>query len=363
MGTKLKYKKLFILVTLGALLVGCHEEVEQPAYLDLAICLPANEIMHRPAGGPRRVMGDPGLAEQFELPKYAYVFVMKDEGGGDWSVWQCHKYDLAPHQWELKRYNGTLETPGDSIFRYRERITFMLNKERPIGRVYTICSNVDLTFNVSINESSTLDDVLNLKFNTASGSIQENLQNIYSTPYNYSPAGQYYCWFDCSTGFSFTVDMLLYHVASKVDIKWNVVDSVRINKTNPSEAVRLTYMEARRLYNSYAYCFKPMKNMLSSLPAAGEGYTIPDIVTPNDEGLWWEGRSYFYTIPYYVAGEARYFPLQMLLGTNGTKESAGYELTLNQPLDTSAVFVPWLRGDFKLTQPLATRQETKTIGE
>ena len=357
-------KKLYILLFLFAVLVSCNQDVEQPAQLDMTLCLPANEIIHR-AGGPRRVMGDPGLVEQFELPKYAYVFVMKNEDGNTWEVWKSQKMELNTSQWVKTRYNGALDTRHDSIFRYSERIVFPLHKERPMGRVYTICSNMDLNFDSDgkdWDELSDLEDLLNLKFNTKPDSIQENLQNIYSTPYNYAPAGDYYCSFDCSTGFSYHVDMLLYHVAAKVDIKWNVADSVRI-KSNPAEAVRLTYMEARRLFDGYAYCFKPMKNELPSLPGSGEGYTVANIVTPLDEGLWWEGRSYFYTIPYYVSGEANYFPLQMLMGTNGeTKNDAGYELTLKQMMDTSSVFVPWLRGDFKLSKPLETKSETKVIG-
>ena len=350
---------------LGLLLTGCHEEVEQRmAQLDISLCLPANEVIHREGMGPRRVMGDPGLTEQFELPQYAYIFVMKQESGGVWSVWRCEKKDLNTFQWVKRRYNGFWDINNDSIFQYRERIVFPLQKELPVGKVYTICSNVDLDLDSDgkdWDEVTDLDDVLNLKFNTSSATIQRNLQNIYSTPYNYAPTGDYYCSFDCSSGNSFHVDMLLYHVAAKVDLKWNVEDSVRINKTDPAEGVRLTYLEARRLFNGYAYCFKPMKNMLSAMPGSGEGYDIADIVIPTAEGLWWEGRSYFYTIPYFVSGDADYFPLQMLLGTNGTKESAGYQLTLKQPMDTSAVFVPWLRGDFKLSQPLGTQTVTKTI--
>ena len=356
-------KKLYILFFLFAILVSCNEDVEQQAQLDMTLCLPANEIVHR-AGGPRRVIGDPGEAEQFELPKYAYVFVMKNEGPGtEWEIWKSEKLELNIAQWVKKRYNGSWDTRHDSIFSYRERIVFPLHKDRPMGRVYAICSNMDLTFdNNSLSSLSDMEDVLDLKFNTAPDSIQQHLQNIYSTPYNYAPTGEYYCSFDCSTGFSYHVDLLLYHVAAKVDIKWNVVDSVRINKDDPDAAVRLTYMEARRLFNGYAYCFKPMKNELGSLPGAGYGYTIADIVTPTDEGLWWEGRSYFYTIPYYVDGDAYHFPLQMRMGTNGaTKANAGYELTLKQMIDTTAVFVPWLRGDFKLTKPLENKAETKEV--
>ncbi len=344
---------------LFAFLVSCNEEVEQQAQLDMTLCLPANEIIHY-AGAPRRVLGDPGEAEQFELPKYAYIFVMKNEGAGTgWEIWKSEKKELNIAQWVKTRYNGALDTPHDSIFRYRERIVFPLHKDRPMGRVYTICSNIDLTFDKPLNTLSDLEDVLDLKFNTKPDTIQQHLQNIYSTPYNYELAGEYYCSFDCSTGFSYRVDMLLYHVAAKVDIKWNVVDSVRINKANPSAAVRLTYMEARRLFDGYAYCFKPLRNTLPEVPTSG-GYNIPNMVTPTDEGLWWEGRKYFYTIPYTVEGRPGYFPLQMLMKTNNS-DGSGYELTLEQPMDTTGVFVPWLRGIFMFTKPLENKTETKTI--
>jgi hypothetical protein len=50
----------------------------------------------------------------------------------------------------------------------------------------------------------------------------------------------------------------------------------------------------------------------------------------------------------------------MLMRTNGSMGS-GYQLTLNQPIDTAEVFVPWLRGNFNLTKPLDNTSETKTI--
>ena len=323
--------------------------MEYEAQLQLSLCLPIQEQANSPR---RKVMGDPGTTEHFELPKYAYIFVMKDNGDGTWGVWR--------NDWICTHYYGLNETRGDSIYKYNKPIQYLLRNETPIGRVYAVCCNKRLSFNSAFKNIADLDELLDWKFNSAPDSIQQDLQNIYSTPYNCTRNGKYYCSFDCSAGNFCSVDLLMYHIASKVDIKWNVADSVRIN-SDPSKAVRLTYMEARRLFNGQAYCFKPMQNKLAAMPGNGEGYDIPDMVTPADEGLWWEGRSYFYTIPYYVEGEPNYFPLQMLLGTNGTKETAGYELTLNQPMDTSAVFVPWLRGNFNLSKPLGATAVTKNI--
>ena len=350
------YKGYILVIILLLTLTGCHEELKESAQLRLSICLPDKE---QTAQGQRRVMGDPGIAEAFELPKYAYIFVMKDNGDGTWSVWRREERKLAAEDWVRTRYYGSNSTREDSIFKYDKDIQFLLNGERLEGRVYAICSNKKLTFNTAFNSVSNLTQLLNWKFDSSPDSIQENLQNIYSTPYNYKRDGRYYCSFDCSSGTVFTLDMLMYHVASKVDIKWNVEENKRIDKITPSNGVRLTYMEARRLFNGQAYCFKPMKNEVATLPSSG--YDIENIVTPSDEGLWWEGRTYFYTIPYYVAGEPDYFPLQLIMCTNGVNKAYGYQLTLKQPMDTSDVFVPWLRGNFNLTQPLENKSETKTI--
>ena len=357
---KLNCKRGIIWVALLLALMGCHNEMDDSAQLQLSLCLP---IQDSGMPAPKKVMGDPGTTEHFELPRYAYIFVMKQTGVDSWAIWRKEELILNANDWVRTRYYGLNDTREDSIFKYNKPIQYILNNETPTGRVYAVCSKKKLTFNTSFNSITNLEDLLNWKFDSSPDSIQENLQDIYSTPYNYIRDGRYYCAFDCSAGNTFGLDLLMYHVAAKVDLKWNVVDSVRINTSNPSQAVRLTYLAARRLFNGEAYCFKPMRNTLPALPSSG-GYEIDSIVTPSDEGLWWEGRSYFYTIPYTVEGagtaSTEYFPLQLLMRTNGSSGS-GYELTLNQPIDTADVFVPWIRGDIKLTKPLADQTDTKTI--
>ena len=85
------------------LLVGCHEEVEQYAQMNLALCLPANEMAFQ-LRSPRRVMGDPGTREMFAFPKYAYIFVMKKGDGDTWSVWKREERVLDSGKWELTHY-------------------------------------------------------------------------------------------------------------------------------------------------------------------------------------------------------------------------------------------------------------------
>ena len=211
-----------------------------------------------------------------------------------------------------------------------------------------------MSFNKTWSSSgiTSLDDLLDLTFNTSE--IQSSLQHIYSSPYNLTQNGDYYGSFNSNFQRVPYVNLLLYHIAAKVDIKWNVEEDKRIS----GEGVRLTYMEARNLFNGNAYCFKPMRNTVASMPT--EGQNIKIIADSTNEGQWWEGRSYFYTIPYTVTGDPNYFPLQMTLRTNGTT-GTGYQPTLNMRIDTTAVFVPWLRANFNLTAPLENKTETKTV--
>ena len=348
------YKKALYIVLGLFLLVSCQQnEPEQRGTLQLNLCLPTPENFRSSA---RRVIGDPGSTEHFELPKYAYIVVMK-EVESVWSVWRTQEVILKEDSWETTRYYGLNPTRGDSIFKYTGTIQFLLNNDAPRGRVYAICSRKKLSFSTAITNISTMAQLEEWKFNTEPDSIQESLQDIYSTPYNLYRGGDYYCIFDCSAGNVFRVDLVMYHVASKVDIKWSVAENKRINKETPSSAVRLTYMDACHLFNGMAYCFKPMENVLA---AKSTSEATRSIVRPENEGLWWEGRSYFYTIPYTVSGVTNYFPLQMVLKTNGSS-GTGYKPTLNLKIDTSTPFVPWLRATFNLSEPLTDKEETKTI--
>ena len=324
--------------------------------MPLTLYLPASTTVQH---APRRVMGDPGTSENFSLPNYVYIFVLWDDGS-QWKMLAREDLRLIPTlDWERTRYTGSLMTENDSIFRFRTKLNIMLPQNGLAGRVYAVAAPIPLddVFSQSFSSIHNLNEVLNLKIDVSSNEMQSNLHNIYSTPYNYEVGGKYYGSFANPTEYVVSIDLMLYHIASKVDLQWYVNEANRVNQTDPSQAVRLTYLEARNLFTGNAYCFKPLRNEVASLPSTG--YTIADIVTPTDEGKWWEGRSYFYTIPYTVTGEPGYFPLQLRMGTNGTKESAAYYLTLKQPVDTTAVFAPWIRGVFNFTQPLGNTSETK----
>lgn len=361
MKIKIKISYLYILLCTVLLTAACSSkkeaELETPMEASLSLCLPAGDFLSVNPNNQRRIMGDPGQTEMFTLPRYVYIFLLRQRGN-QWTVYERIEDVLEVDQWEKLRYHGRLQTENDSIFRYKRAIKYMLTSDRFNGRVYAVMSAKQLRFETSLSSVETLDDVLNLRFDASPDSIQRNVQHIYTSPYNYEVDGEYYGSFSSIGNNHPTVNLMLYHVAAKVDLKWNVADSVRI-KSNPAQAVRLTSMSVRGLYNGWSYLFRPMENTVTTIPVSG--YEISDVVTPADEGLWWEGRYYFYTIPYRV-NNSDYFPLQLVMRTNELAGD-GYQLTVNQPFNAASPFVPWLRADLRLTRPLKNEAATITIAE
>ena len=331
----------------------------------LSICLPVEESFAPAGGGPLRVMGDPGTTEKFKLPSYVYIIIMKQDKDvpANWTLWRTISRTPTNEDWTKKRYVGLLQTTGDSIYEYNQEIDLFLPTERFNGRVYAIASAVELSFDHTLDDSgiTSLSDLENLKFNSEPDSVHENLQHIYSTPYNYKPNGvDYYGSFDKAQRVPH-VSLLLYHVAAKVDINWFVAENKRIDRATPANAVRLTSMKACNLFNGDAFCFKPMENKQATKvtpDVAGTGDTIT-MVTPSDMGLWWEGRSYFYTIPYTTTGKTGYYPLQMQMETNESGDI--YKPTVYLGVNTSSPFVPWLRATFNINNPLAAGEAEKTV--
>lgn len=346
------------------MMIGCRTPQEEEMggvqdKLPISIYLPVDDTYARTGDGPRRAMGDPGTTELFELPNYIYIFIANEVEDDVWKVWDQITIEGVRNYWHKEFYSGELMGYGDSIYRYtREIIKPLSPGDKFKGRIYAIVSSVKLTFSPPLtNGTSSLNDLLDLTFLTSPDSIQANLQNIYSTPYNYVVGGKYYGSFNSSEHNVPIVDLMLYHVAAKVDVSWFVPEDKRINKDHPENAVRLTYMDACNLFNGDAFCFKPMENS-SGTDSLSTGRTV-NIVTANDEGLWWEGRSYFYTIPYTCDNHPGYFPLQMDMETNESTQFC--HPTMYLEVNTSSPFVPWLRATFNLKNPLTESTPTYTV--
>lgn len=345
--------------TLG--LSGCNPDEPknvQKVTFPISFCLPASEVYGAGAPSPR-AFGDPGTTEQFALPQYLYIFIVKYVGSGEegkatltnWQVWKVLAKTPTEEQWEKKHYTGAYANMGDSIFQYTEEIILLLNGGSFDGRVYAVASAVPLTLPTLTEEESTLADVLGMQFRFDEGAeydtnVRNNLQNIYSTPYNYPSSGANYYGSFFATQNVPHLDLLLYHVAAKVDLMWNVKEDLR-------STVKVSYIAAEHLYDGPSYVFKPTENVVDAEVYAS-GYTkeILKEATPCP-GTQWNGRKYFYAIPYKnTDSPTKHYPLQLRLlknGDNSANPSAATSYYSNTvPTIVPEVWTSWIRGQISI---------------
>lgn len=306
-----------------------------------------------------RAPGDPGTYEQFVLPEHAYVYLVADNGT---TTQVCKRTDadkeeqslsftLSPEKWHKSVH--TLSVPqsnGDSIYVYLDRLYFEIPAGTTAARLYVAMSKQALHNLPTITAgTSTEGDVLAMTYDVVSSSDaaaaqqadRDAIQHIYSSPYNYEIDGNYY-----GTVFapfeSARLSLMLYHVAAKVDLMWNVDKTLQATD-------RLTYIQARKLKQLGCKLFWPTENAWTSADDASH-YTLD--LMDDDVSRQWYGRQYYYAIPYQV--DSKYAVYLHMLKNGDDKadnEGSGYNLTIKRS-PVSTIFVPWLRGDLKFTNTI-----------
>lgn len=210
-----------------------------------------------PASATTRAPGDPGTYEQFHLPRYIYLFLCNESTNGTESV-IYQKIEIPDNEltssWE-KTVSGT-----DSIYTYKGTVSINLPLNRRKGKIYAAASYIPLhTTNASssmaedknsnhlsfncdrpskfgdsnypreyINESKTYTDgtygtenaVKNIIFSNIT--LRNYMQDVYSTPYNKTDNGVYYGTITDYASNVPNINIVLYHVATKVDVQWSI---------------------------------------------------------------------------------------------------------------------------------------------
>ena len=206
-----------------------------------------------------RALGDPGTYEQFHLPRYIYLFLCNESTNGTKSV-IYQKIEIPDNEltssWE-KTVSGT-----DSIYTYKGTVSINLPLNRSKGKIYAAASykplhttnasssmpedgeSNHLSFNCAmpnkfggsnpreyINESKTYTDdtygtedaVKNIIFSNIT--LRNYMQDVYSTPYNKTDnKGDYYGTITDYASNVPNINIVLYHVATKVDVQWSIDD-------------------------------------------------------------------------------------------------------------------------------------------
>ena len=241
------------------------ETVEMP----ISISIPAEGFVNptdvgigdeavTPASATTRAPGDPGTYEQFHLPQYIYLFLCNESTNGTKSV-IYQKIEIPDNEltssWEKTVWGN------DSIYTYKGNVSINLPLNRSKGKIYAAASykplhttnasssmsedknSNHLSFNCKrpskfgdsqypreyINESKTYTDdtygtedaVKNIIFSNIT--LRNYMQDVYSTPYNKTDdKGVYYGTITDYASNVPNINIVLYHVATKVDVQWSI---------------------------------------------------------------------------------------------------------------------------------------------
>ena len=350
-------KGILILALATLFFVSCRNEDEQlfPAQ-SIPFSLPIELLLQPDVEVATRAPGDPGTYEKFKFPRYVYIYLVafgdvfpagkvceldkNEDGTGEGNQWP----DVLTGWTQATNSNEVPQTLEDNIYKHTLLNThFMIPIGTKSAKVYIATSYEELKKNGAVlptlTEANSEADVLGITFDADDSDFRNNLQNLYSTPYNYMPAaapynGNYYGTVKLNSG---VIRMMLYHVAAKVDVKWNVVE-------DKQDDYYISYIQARQLKQKNCLLFKPTENTWTSDDDASN-YSL-DLVD-GDIGRQWLGRQYFYAIPY---GPTYNIHLHFLKNdAKATYDATEYNLKLTKNMAAFPVFTPWIRADLQFT--------------
>ncbi len=331
-----------IICTVAALTILLATSCTDDDALRATVQMPVSLVLPAEAIETRALPGDPGTWEKFNQPKHLYLFVVLQGNldGAANAVGIFQEYQPLNGSWVKTAVNG------DSVYKYAGNIQVSIPEgERTQGAVYAATSFTALTLNnTPTNERSyaSWDDAINaIKAVTFTPADYNNLQDIYSSPYNlkidddnnqHTPNNYYGTVQDVASAQPNVDNLMLFHVAAKVDLLWNVADDVQSD-------IRLTEMTVNGLSRT-GYLFRPNEN---GVPTNDATYTR---AIPINIGNQWDGRAYFYAIPY---SNGTNYPLTLDLKTDGQPDNKK-EVALDIPYTLSAEnpYTHWMRGNITI---------------
>ena len=390
MDTDLKNIFLTIMMVLAvAVITSCSDDdslasrgletVEMP----ISISIPAEGFVSptdvgiggeaaTPALAATRAFGDPGTAETFELPKYLYIYLVSTPNSGTTQV--IFKKEVVKHEdWKLSTSGDNTNkhfSAEDGLYVYQGHLSINLPLDRKEGKVYVAASNVDLDDSSTDNKIKLVtsaewtdeEKFLNAITFTNDGELRknDNMKNLYSSPYNLTKkvngADVYYGTIEDYASNVPHVDMVLYHVATKVDLQWTIDEAYQgtkewnqVEKTSngSSDTMRstsettsddynkvfLSYIEARLLPKEGLPLFKPM-GLTTSTGSYDLAFLGNELETENKDSVgrkeyyqvlpdseksgMYYGRKVIYVIPQRYPSGDYYITLKMLVNNYTT---------------------------------------------
>lgn len=308
------------------------ETVEMP----ISISIPAEGFVNptdvgigdeavTPASATTRALGDPGTYEQFHLPRYLYIYLVSTSSSNSTQV-IFKKQEVKSGDWKLSTSGGNTNehfSAKDGLYVYQGHLSINLPLNRKEGRVYVVASNLELdnsTYNLvtDVSSWSSSKDVEDRVTFTNQSSLRSNMQNLYSSPYNLkNKDDKYYGTIKDYASNVPHIDMVLYHVATKIDLQWTIDeqfqgtkawepvkkdkngldDTMRSTKDNTSEdynKVFFSFIEARLLPKENLPIFKPM-NVTNCTGTFDASFLGKEVDTGNKDSQ--ERKEYYQVLP------------------------------------------------------------------
>lgn len=333
-------------VVMGLFFSSCSSDTDtadggRMISMPIVLAIPANnaDLTTGTTGAKAtRAEGDPGTYEKFELPTHLYIYLINTSI--DEKETKVHTpegmdkdngYTLKTDKWTK---TTTKDNNKDFIYTYTDQIRIIIPENRKTGVVYAAMSTVPITVSVDMDNPATVADATFTLGDAAKGKESEALKNLYSSPYNLMKDKHYYGTVSDYNSNSPYINMVLYHVASKLDVQWNVDASVQ-------DKVKLSKITLTGLSGG-GKLFKPLEN---TAPASSSSTTYSETFTL-DEGSRWYGRKATYVIPVQTDGEYQ-FPMTLTNSVSGKDNTIKATATPSSP-STPAVFVPWIYGTVKV---------------
>ena len=272
-----------------------------------------------------RALGDPGEAETFALPQYLYIYLVTTTTSGTTQV-IFKKQEVNPEDWKLSTSGGNTNdhfSAKDGLYVYQGHLSINLPLNRKEGRVYVVASNLDLDDSGTEKKYNLVTDVSSWSSSkevedgvtfTNQSSLRNNMQNLYSSPYNLkNKDDKYYGTIKDYASNVPHIDMVLYHVATKIDLQWTIDeqfqgtkawekevktsnssdDTMRSTTDNTSKdynKVFFSYIEARLLPKENLPIFKPM-NVTNGTGTFDASFLGKEVDTGNKDS---QGRKEYY---------------------------------------------------------------------
>lgn len=300
--------KLFYILLSLLLFIACDNSSgegwgESARVLPIHIRIKTTEV---PQG---RALGDPGETEDFPLPKVAYIYVLcnSSANGTGASLLQMingaankGKVDLDPNKWEQ-------DDKDPSVYHYGGALNIDLWHLAQSAKVYVAVADRGIP---GLQLPQDPNEIVSMTYDPSQLSNAERhefMKNLYATPYNLQSEGAYYGTVNDLNTNTPSVNVMLYHVAARLDLKWNVEEERRKN-------FALGTLSVSDLPKS-CYLFRPTEN---TDPGEGNGYS-ETVVSQFDATTAWSGRRVVY-VPQ-VNDRASGFPVTLSY-TNAADEDA-----------------------------------------